>query len=336
MNKVYLPTRALLISGAVTLVVSIFVFFGSTENYAKAAYYNSYAIKVENNPTVYIIQNDKYKIAIPNEKIFFSYGFKWQDVRQVRLEELQNYTDTLYIRLVNSKNLYRLEADGQKRLLSQAAQTFLSLNSNSSMVVSRQHLVYFKTGNLITKSELEKFVTNLATPVKQDILFSQIQATTTTQTSLEKCVPNEQVGGENGCKVYDAYIKNNVSLCAEIADSKWQSICYSSFIPQSGDSLANCKKISSSDYLYDCYAAVATVKKDSGICSQIPLANKKNLCLMNVGIALKDFSACNYAEDTKKDSCYFSYAIINLQPTACDKISPTSEYKVNCAKFSKK
>jgi hypothetical protein len=310
------------------------LFFGGTENYAKAAYYNSYVVKLENDPTVYLVQNSKYKIAIPNEKIFHSYGFKWQDVKIVSLQELQNYSDTVYIRLVNSKNLYRLETNGQKRLLSQAAQNFLKLSSESSMVVSRVHLTYFKTGELITKSELEKTATILK-PLNLNSAVSESLATTT-QSSLEKCVPSEQVGGENGCKVYEAYIKNNVALCGEIQDLKWQSICYSSFIPESGDSLANCKKISSSDYLYDCYAAVATVKKDSGICSQIPLANKKNLCLMNVGIALKDFSACNYAEDAKKDSCYFSYAIINLKPEACDKISATSEYKTNCVKFSKK
>ncbi len=326
MRKILLPLN----SGKFAVFLLSAVFFAGAftlvrggEHYAKAAYYNSIAIKTLEDPTVYILQNQFYKLALPSEKIFLSYGFNWEDIKIVSAAEMSLYKNTTYIRLVNSKSLYRLDSGGNKRLLNSDAQNFLSLSSNNALVVSRLHFNFFQTGLVLTKSEAEKDMQNFFVG---PILVQGSQS--------EECVPDETVGGKFGCLVYEAYVKNDVSLCEKIYDDKWQSLCLSSFMPSGSDKFSNCKKIADENYRQDCYIAVAVTEKKSSYCSLLTSEQKKSLCLMNVGIALKDFNACNYASVNERDKCYFSYALINLETQACDNIANTSEFKQNCLKFS--
>ncbi len=285
-------------------------------------------VKSGASPTVYLVSNNNLKLAIPSSKIFLSYGFHWQDILTVDDSQINNLPDVSYVSLKNSKSIYKLEGPG-KRLLSSSAVKFFNLSSNNVLTLSPQHFSYFKTGAQITKAELEKNAANGPVVIKPSALENPSPASST-------CKEDASVGGKYGCVIYDAYVKNDVSLCGTITDSKWQSVCYSSFIPDSGDVLANCKKITDQSFVLDCYAVVATAKKDSKICNLVTDETKKNLCLMNVGIALKDASACNYAPTEKKDSCYFTYALINQEASACDKIASGSEYKTNCSSLAKK
>ena len=73
------------------------------------SYPNIYLAKLNNNPTVYYI-NDKLNIkkAHLNKKVFLSYGNKWRDIFIFSKQDLDSYKNAQIIKLTNSPVVYEI------------------------------------------------------------------------------------------------------------------------------------------------------------------------------------------------------------------------------------
>ncbi len=63
---------------------------------------------------VYVLNEFGYKRHIANPEVFNSYGFKWEDIAEVSITEMDNYSESLLIREANDTKVYFIE-DGKKR-----------------------------------------------------------------------------------------------------------------------------------------------------------------------------------------------------------------------------
>jgi len=62
-------------------------------------------VKTTNNPAVFAILNGK-KHIIPNEAVFLSYGYKWDDIEIIDNEELQKYPNLRLAKLSTNDTIY--------------------------------------------------------------------------------------------------------------------------------------------------------------------------------------------------------------------------------------
>jgi len=68
---------------------------------------------------VYVLNEFGYKRHIANPEVFNSYGFKWEDIAEVSIVEMDNYSESLLIREANDTKVYFIE-DGKKRWVNSA------------------------------------------------------------------------------------------------------------------------------------------------------------------------------------------------------------------------
>ncbi|MCL5667185.1 MAG: hypothetical protein M1383_05455 [Patescibacteria group bacterium] len=275
-------------------------------------------LKAKDNPTVYYVADNGFKIAIPSAKIFLSYKFKWGNIKTVSQTELNSHPDALYIKLAGSSQVYRLEGMAKRLVTAEAAQS-LKLDSRSAVALNKTHFNFYQNGPDVTAHEIGFVLQGMAGNLESG-------------SEGAECYPDPGSGGEDGCIIYQAMEKNDVTICEGIASQNWKGICYSAFVPEAGDPLINCRKLTDAAAKSDCAEKIAVRKKDQQLCSLASSFGRRLICLSNVAIASKNPNACNilFNQDSQvKDTCNFSYALVNKDSSFCGKISDQN-FKTNC------
>jgi len=90
---------------------------------------------------VYVLNEFGYKRHIANPEVFNSYGFKWEDIAEVSITEMDNYSESLLIREANDTKVYFIE-DGKKRWVN-SVESFAGHNFDWKKV----HVINDTTGN---------------------------------------------------------------------------------------------------------------------------------------------------------------------------------------------
>ena len=272
-------------------------------------------LKLAEEPTVYYVNQYRQKIPIPSAKVFLSYGAEWQDVETIEKAELDFYKNAEYIKLIGNARVYFLK-DGVKRYLTQKAASALKILPEEVVAVNRTEFNAYASGETMEEEEASGLQTQ-----KNTALLSEVEA--------QKCVPDESVGGEDGCKIFEALEKNDVSLCGQISSPEWKGKCYSSFIPDGADSLVNCSKLENGPEKNNCIQSMAIAKSDSALCSQIMDTEKAKVCESYVGVSSRQIGSCDRLAGDNGNACNFIFGTLNQDTASCEKIS-NPEMKNSC------
>lgn len=277
-------------------------------------------IKVADDPTVYYVNQYRLKLPVPSAKVFLSYGAKWTDIEVVPRSELDFYKNAEYIKLEGNARVYQLK-DGIKRYLTPKAASALKILPEEVIPVNRTEFNAYASGQTLDENEA------VVLRAEKDAMASFTERDQT-------CVPDDSVGGENGCRIFEAMGKKDPTLCSAITLEEWKAKCYAAVPPQSGDVLANCKKLTDTNLVDMCVSQIALAKNNSLLCTTITDPAKKQFCESGIKISVKDITACDSLPlgdgETGKNICLFTYAISNGDTRACEKISVNSAFKQPC------
>lgn len=101
-------------------------------------------IKNDLNNTVYFVNASGYKIAVPSEKIFLSYGNSWSNVVTVSDEELNQFPETSYIRLKGDARVYMV-TNNTKKYITPAVATERQIPPDMVIEVNKTEFNFYKT-----------------------------------------------------------------------------------------------------------------------------------------------------------------------------------------------
>ena len=107
-------------------------------------------IKSDSGPAVYYINEQGWKILVPNMKVFSSYGAKASDIRTVSQAELDAFPTTVYIKIGSSARVYKVEGTG-KRYLTPTAAANLKIDPGSVMIINKTEFSFYRSGSTIAK-----------------------------------------------------------------------------------------------------------------------------------------------------------------------------------------
>lgn len=286
--------------------------------------YSYQAVKTEGSPTVYLLSQSLYKMPVPTMAAFKSYGLSIADIQTVPQELLDLYSDPQFVMQGGTQNVYQLK-DGQKKYLSPSIKQLVG--PKGIFIVTATHARAIRTAKAVTLAEAQT-------------LSARQVAAATTDPDIPQCQPDPQVGGEDGCLIYQSIQEKNPEVCWGAKDEKWQMSCWLSQDPPDSDPLLYCKNVSA-NFKDDCVLGVATRKKDLLLCQQISSQEKQKQCSAFVGINSGDANSCQLLPDNdsdisrpSKNFCLYSFAMINSQPEVCAQIPAASPYYASCQKFS--
>lgn len=301
-------------AGIIVSVIAILVVFNYLISINANNNSNSRLIKTANNPTVYYVSQGGSKIPFPNADIFLSYKNKWQDIQVVSEAEVNIYPDAQYIKLVNGKKIYRLQ-NNVKRLVDDKQVKLMGIPDWQVVVVNKKEFDFYKIGKKVASDEINNSQKN-------------------NSETENKCTPDSQAGGVEGCKIFTALGKEDISLCYEIENENWRAKCFESMPLATEKVLASCNSLSAESLRANCISQVAFKAQDVQICRGIKLNSERNFCESKIAIQKKSGSACdNLASDDSevgKNYCWFIVGTVQNSLKACDKISETSKYKTGC------
>lgn len=279
-------------------------------------------------PAVYFVSADNHKLVIPSAKVFLSYGYKWNQIKILSDAELAKYPDAKYVSENASAAVYFLSGTG-KRYVTQAAASVLGLKPEEIISVNRTEFRSYKTETKLDADEaVQMAAANAISAVGQQ---------------TETCVPDPNAGGADGCALYNASAQNNPDLCAQINNPDYLPSCYAMFdAPTGTPATFYCNKLSDTNLNEMCVSRVAVKTKDASLCNSINNPANKNLCLAGVGVSAGDVDKClllpQYSSSNpnvpSQDTCVYTYAILNSNLAACEKLSSTSPFYASCLKFS--
>ena len=296
--------------------------------YADAASRTGGFLAKGSGPAVYFVSANNYKLVIPSAKIFFSYGYKWSQVKVLSDVDLANYPDAKYVSENSSAAIYFLSGTG-KRYVTQAAASTLNLKPEEIVSVNRTEFRSYKTETKLDADEAVQMASAIGPAAVEP--------------AEEACVPDSNAGGADGCTLYNASAQNNPDLCAQISNPDYLPSCYAMFdAPTGTPATFYCGKISNANLNEMCVGRVAVRTKDPGLCDSIKTPANKNSCLAGVGVAVGDLDKCLLlpaysAADPNalsQDTCVYTYAVLNSNLAACEKLSHTSPFYASCLKFS--
>lgn len=105
-------------------------------------------VKVSEDPTVYWITDWGGKMPVLNDRVFFSYGSQWSDVKTITQEELDDYEEVQYIKLSGNARVYKI-SNGIKYYVTPAAATRLGIDPAKVVTVNSTEFYNYKTGATI-------------------------------------------------------------------------------------------------------------------------------------------------------------------------------------------
>ncbi len=300
--------------GILVSVISILVAFNYFINIKANNHANSRLLKTANNPTVYYVSPGGIKMPFPNTDIFLSYKNKWQDIKVVSEAEISIYPDVEYIKLGNRKKIYWLQ-NNVKRLIDDKLVKQKNITDEQVIVVNKKEFEFYKTGAVVATEE---------------IISSQKNNTETEN----KCVPNKEAGGDEGCKIFTALEHKDVTACFKITDETWQAKCFESFAVEDVSALNGCESLRNPELKNDCISQIALTTQNKILCEKLTDKNQKAFCESKIAIRQKEATACEQLvsgdSEVGKNYCWFIYGTINNSLTACEKIDSQSKYKNGC------
>lgn len=98
-------------------------------------------VKISESPAVYsIIQGKKH--IIPNEKTFFSYNYKWNDIKTISKSELNSYPDARLVKTPNGSTVYYLDLSKKLKKSHPSAKVFLDYGNKweDIIIISNEDL----------------------------------------------------------------------------------------------------------------------------------------------------------------------------------------------------
>lgn len=115
-----------------------------------------------------------------------------------------------------------------------------------------------------------------------------------------------------------------IDYCANLSITPQKDLCYQIYGTYT-NSIHHCRKISDNDndYAAACFTAVAIALNNADVCSNVGLFHIWN-CYTAVASATANLSVCERISTFAKgslDGCYFTYAIKNNYPSACNNVS---------------
>jgi hypothetical protein len=300
--------------GILVSVISILVAFNYFINIKANNHANSRLLKTANNPTVYYVSPGGIKMPFPNADIFLSYKNKWQDIQVVSEAEISIYPDVEYIKLGNRKKIYWLQ-NNVKRLIDDKLVKQKNITDEQVIVVNKKEFEFYKTGAVVATEEIKSNQKN------------------NTETE-NKCVPNKEAGGDEGCKIFTALEAGDIKLCYEISGEVWRAKCFTSFTHEKEKVLAECKTLQNENLRDECFSQVALTNEDKLICENLSNKNEKAFCESKVAIKQKQLTACDNLNSGdgagERNYCWFVQGSVNNNLEACKKIDAQSKYKQPC------
>lgn len=328
-HKITALSLEIILLTAVLLFFQILLFPSSAD---AASREGGFLAKSGDSPAVYFISANNYKLAIPSARIFLSYRYRWSQVRIVSDAELDSYPKAKYISENSSAAIYFLNKD-EKRYVTQASASALGIKPEEIVSVNRVEFRSYAVGPRLEELEAKQLAASVGVSGSENF-----------GVAAEKCVPNPDAGGEDGCLLYDASSQNNPDLCGQIKNRDYLPSCYGMFeAPTGTPAVFYCNQIADKNLNEICIGKVALRKKDAGLCDSIPTPANKNQCLAGVGMSVGDLDKCSLLPPysaaspnaASQETCVYIYAVLNTSSPACEKIPKTSPFYEACLKFSK-
>jgi hypothetical protein len=253
-------------------------------------------------------------MPFPNADIFLSYKNKWQDIQVVSEAEVNIYPNVQYIKLVNGKKIYWLQ-NNVKRLIDDKQVKLLDIPDQQVIVVNKKEFDFYKTGKVVASDEIEIDKKNI----------SEIE---------NKCTPDSQAGGDEGCKIFTALETKDLKTCYEITNEVWRAKCFESVSAVDETALNGCEALTTVELKNECFSQIALVTQNKTLCEKLKDKNQKDFCESKIAIKQKQSTACEQLiggdSEVGKNYCWFIYGTINNSLTACEKIDSQSKYKNAC------
>lgn len=198
-KRKYIIFSALIIA-KILISITLAIFFGfiSFADEADAATVQSNQVKVKGSATVYYIDYAKgVKKAYVNAKSFLSYGNKWNSIKTISQNKLDQWSDLHLVKVKNSPAVYYID-NGQKTLIkSEAEFKNLGYKWSDIVVISQTDLDQYKNNlNLVAAA-------NYGNPDKSDgtILIDTID------TNSQNYIPSNS--RSNTLAIFDFTAKGN-------------------------------------------------------------------------------------------------------------------------------
>lgn len=107
-------------------------------------------IRVKDDEKVYLLNDAGFRRHIQNPDIFNSYGFDWNDIATVSVEELSSYPESYLIKSVSSPEIYFLEG-GTKRWVTDIEAFYKNdFEWEAVSLVNERDLEFYQAGDPIT------------------------------------------------------------------------------------------------------------------------------------------------------------------------------------------
>ncbi len=103
-------------------------------------------VKSPISPKVYYITEKGLKRWIPNEKVFLSYGNRWQDITVVQDFQVNAYPDNILIQLPGDKKVYKIEGNTKRWISSIDAFSRNGYNWSQIAPVNKTELDFYING----------------------------------------------------------------------------------------------------------------------------------------------------------------------------------------------
>ncbi|MFA6035814.1 MAG: hypothetical protein WC759_02555 [Candidatus Micrarchaeia archaeon] len=150
---------------------------------------------------------------------------------------------------------------------------------------------------------------------------SRFQALEGAAISARQCVLKQSEAERDRCFEAEAYNRDDISFCDNIAGTDRRDLCYMVFLPLQKNA-GICEKVQGKKD--DCYFEVANQGIDAAACAQVSDANYAALCR-----AVVDGNSTGCMGVVRVDECYYHIAQKTLDAALCEKIG-NSTIKSNC------
>ncbi|PIP17715.1 MAG: hypothetical protein COY82_00680 [Parcubacteria group bacterium CG_4_10_14_0_8_um_filter_35_7] len=113
-------------------------------------YKDAKLVKLPHEKNVYFLYLEKkIKKAIPNEKVFLSYGHKWEEIVEISSRDLVAYSDIKLVKTQDKPSVYLLEGGAKKPIFSAEVFERRGYDWSKIGVVNKTDLDSYPTGEMI-------------------------------------------------------------------------------------------------------------------------------------------------------------------------------------------
>ena len=183
-------------------------------------------------------------------------------------------------------------------------------------------------------------------PVEQEPEIRYVCSDGTVVLSADECPVTDieydackvKTGSEKDSCFYSLAVqRQNTSLCNEIeandTDEEYNKIGCAKDVALAKQDPEECKKLSDTNHVDDCYLLYAREIADYSLCDLISRVGTKDACIDLIAADTLNWTLCDkIAGYTTRDRCYYGAGLDTLDFKYCDKITAQDFYllRVNC------